>query len=121
MKLFWTPLALAAITVGGLTGCATFPQSPVALANSTKLDERLAISAELSYTTATKLGTALAAARLIDPIRFKRLDNEAYQGLVIVRTAYEAGNSTDYNAGIARLAAAVAQINAMAKGPQNAH
>lgn len=121
MKLIWTPLALAFITVGGLTGCATFPQSPVVLANSTKIDERLAISAELSYTTATKLGTALAAARLIDPLQFKRLDNEAYSGLVIVRTAYEAGNAADYATGIAKLQAAVMQINALAKGPSHAH
>lgn len=97
-----------------LAACSTIP-TPNSVANSTKLDERMAISAELTYTTATKLGTLLAKAELIDGGKFRGLDNQAYMALLAVRRAYQAGNSSDYNTAVENLQSAVSEINGLAR------
>lgn len=107
-------LVLAALLA--LSACAgTLPTGPSNVAEATVLDEKIGIGAEAAYTTATKLGTALARAGLIDKAKFKGADAKAYAALAAVRTAYRAGNATSYAAAIAELYAAVADIRALVK------
>lgn len=110
----WT--IAAALATAALQGCAHFPTAPLAAADRSILDERIGIGAELAYTTATKLGTVLAQAGLIDKTKFKALDNDAYTALHSVRQAYQAGNATDYASAVQHVQTAVLKINALVEG-----
>jgi len=85
------------------------------VAATTVLDEQIGIGAEAAYTTAATLGTALAKAGIIDVAKFKALDNQAYSALLVTRSAYLAGNASDYLAASVKVYAAVAQIKALVK------
>lgn len=106
----WT-LAAAAF-IGTTSACSTLPASPVAATGAARasLDEKLGIGAEVAYTTATKLGTALAKAGLVDRAKFKALDNKAYSALLVTREAYKAGNAKSYADGVAAVQSIVTEI-----------
>ena len=105
----WT--IAAAVLSASLPGCSTIPASPATVSDRTILDERVGIGAELAYTTATKLGTVLATAGLIDKEKFKALDRDAYTSLRAVRAGYQAGNAKVYADSITRVQEAVRAIN----------
>lgn len=114
-------LSLPACAMNSATGAAgpvldaTVPTKPADVANKTTLDERLAIGATVSYTAASRLGTALATAGLIDKARFKALDAQGYAAVQAVKAAYDAGNATSYTAAIDRVNATVAAINTLVR------
>lgn len=107
-------LAAAALSLSACTGTG-LNSTPAGVADQTRLDEQVGIGAEVAYTTATKLGTALATAGVIDKAAFKRADAKAYAALLTVRSAYRAGNSADYITASAQVYAAVAEIQALVK------
>ena len=110
--------ACGASTAGSMAGTAldaSIPVKPGQVADRTTLDERLATGVTVSYTAASRLGTALASAGLIDKARFKALDNQGYAAVLAVRAAYDAGNATSYVAAIDRVNAAVAGINSLVR------
>jgi hypothetical protein len=94
---------------------AAVPIKPADVASKTTLDERLGIGATIGYTAASRLGTALARAGLIDKTRFKALDAKGYAAITAVKAAYDAGNATSYTAAIDRVNAAVADINTLVR------
>jgi hypothetical protein len=107
-----------AMTAGSLAGPAldaSVPVKPVDVADKTTLDERLATGATIGYTAASRMGTALASAGLIDKARFKALDNQGYAAVLAVKAAYDAGNAGSYVAAIDRVNAAVAGINTLVR------
>jgi hypothetical protein len=101
-------LPLAACNAGQLG-------APGNAANATVLDEQIGVGAETAYTTAAKLGTALATAGVIDKAAFKAADAKAYQALLATRAAYRAGNAASYQAAAAEVYTAVAQIRDLVK------
>jgi len=107
-------LIALALLVAPLAGCAVL-DNPSNVANQTVLDEQVGIGTEAAYTAASTLGLALAKAKVIDAAKFKALDNQAFSALVAVRTAYQAGNSTEYLSAAERVYSAVAQIKALVK------
>ncbi len=111
-----TYLAFAIAASLALSGCDLAPPtSPGQVAETTVLDEKAGIAAETMYTTATTLGATLARAGLIARVKFKEADNRAYNALLVVRSAYRAGNANNYAAALAELTVAVGEINALVK------
>lgn len=108
------PLGTAGSVAGPVLD-ATVPGKPADVADKTTLDERLAIGATVSYTAASRLGTALASAGLIDKERFKALDRQGYAAVLAVKAAYDAGNATSYTVAIDRVNATVAAINTLVR------
>lgn len=111
MKRFLIAVALCLVP---LAACVP-SESPATTANATVLDEQVGIGTEAAYTAAATLGTALAQAGVIDRAKFKTLDRQAYDALLVVRRAYAAGNAADYATAATRVYAAVAQIKALVK------
>lgn len=103
-------LAIAALLVAPLPACATL--APVAVADRTTVDEKAAIGFELAYTAASRAGTSLARAGIIDPAEFVALDARAYAALLSVRAAYRTGNARDIASAAAELEAAIGAMNA---------
>jgi hypothetical protein len=85
-----------------LSACApaSLPDSPAEVADSTVLDEKAAIGAELSYTAAAKAAAlAIRSGAVTSPATIKRigeLDRQAYAAVVATRAAYSAGNADSY-------------------------
>lgn len=104
-------LVLALCVPLPIAGCALTP--PVEYADRTIADERTAVALELSYATASRAGTALARAGIIASDKWRELDGKAYSALLAVRSAYQAGNATDYASAVAEMQAAIAEINAL--------
>lgn len=118
MSALLLALPACGVTAGSVAGPvldASIPTKPVDVADRTTLDERLATGATVSYTAASRLGTALASAGLIDKARFKALDNQGYTAVLAVKAAYDAGNAASYVAAIDRVNAAVAGINTLVR------
>ena len=103
-------LAIAALLVMPLPGCATL--APVEVAETTVADEKAAIGFELAYTAASRAGATLARAGIIDRAEFVALDARAYAALQGVRAAYRTGNARDLASAAAELENAIAAINA---------
>lgn len=101
--------SLSACNVGGVS---TLP-APSTVADSTKLDENIGRTATNAYTAASTLGRQLALAGHIDKARFKALDQKGYDLVLAIRSAYEAGNASDYLTLTAKLNATIAQIKGL--------
>lgn len=91
-----------------LTACETLP-TPAAVADSTIVDERAALSLELAYKAARiAVETSVDAGLIKGPTAelFDVRNDRAYAAVKAVRAAYQAGNSQDYltMAAIARIA-----------------
>lgn len=104
-------LAVAALLVTPLPACQTL--APVEVADTTVADEKAAIGFELAYTAASRAGTALARAGIIDPDRWVALDARAYTALLAVRAAYRTGNARDLASAVVEFEAAVDAINSL--------
>lgn len=99
--------ALAAAAAFALTGCtlgdvASTP-APHIVAGTTALDERAALSVELSYAAfriALETGVDAGLIRGERATRAAALDNRAFAAVGAVRAAYRAGNATSYVAAV---------------------
>lgn len=117
MKKFFLVLAPLALMV---SGCATGPLAgPAQYANKTVLDEQVAIGAELTYKTARVLvetAVDLGQIKGQTAIRLAALDNQAYAATTAVRTAYIAGNATNYLSAAIDARSAITQLVAVVQG-----
>ena len=123
-KLVFAALA-AVVALGGtlaLAGCnggsgvlAAASAAPSQAADLTVLDEKAGIAAETAYTAANLLGAKLAQAGLIDKAAFQTADAQAYQALLVVRGAYDTGNSATFGEAVTRLNDAVQRMGALAR------
>ena len=84
---------------------------PGQIADQTRMDEQGRIAFGLAYVTASRLGNALSRAGAIDRERFQALDRQAYSALLRVRSAYAAGNASDYASAAAELQRIIGDIN----------
>lgn len=97
------------IALGSLAmaACATLPSSPVALANRTTADERIATPAELAYKS-WRLAVDIAIdSKKLTPgsskaIKIADIDNQLYTAVQLVRATYNVPNSSDYKQAIDR-------------------
>jgi len=106
-------LALCApLSACGPLSVSTLPP-PSVIADSTVLDEAAGRLATNAYTAASTLGRQLALAGHIDKARFKALDQKGYDLVLAIRSAYEAGNASDYLTLTAKLNATIAQIKGL--------
>lgn len=97
-------LAVPLAGCGLLTGIASVPPAPVAVADRTVLDEQAALSVELAYQAATVAVGAAADAGILrgdNALKAAAIDKKAYQAVLKVRAAYDAGNATGYGAALA--------------------
>lgn len=112
-------LALSGCTIPGISfGPSSLPPAPVAAANQTVLDEQAALSVELAYKaarTAIEIAVDAGAIKGERAKKFADLDNKAYAAVGIVRSAYRAGNATDYATGLSQARLAIADLLAIAK------
>lgn len=113
MKRLLIPLALCLSLTACLGSTASIPTSPSAVADKTTLDEEIGLGATVAYRG------AVAAARLANQIRpfnaatkarAAELDNQAFAAIKALRTAYEAGNASDYRAAATKARALSDQI-----------
>lgn len=91
-----------------LSACATVPSSPVAVANTTLADEKIATPAELIYKTwrmaveiAVKSGKLAPGSEKAHKIA--AIDNQLYAAVQIVRSTYNTINSPDYLTAVSRI------------------
>ena len=118
MRQFFLIMALSAMS---LTACSPTTSligaSPVAMADTTKLDEQLMLGAESLYASANQLAFIAVDVGRLTPeqqIKLKGFDNAAYNALLAARSAYKAGNSSDYFKAIGALTNAANQISTIA-------
>ena len=139
-RLLFLPLALAGLALascGALTSTevgnnSTLPApspSPIAnvecpgnaISNATRLDERLALGVEATYTAArTAAELAVDSGRVTGPnaTRLRTANRRAYDGLLAVRKAYCAGNQAGYLAAAVSATGAVSALLNAANGGQ---
>ena len=113
-------LALASFSLVASTGgCVTGAGTPSVYADKTVIDEQVGVSTELAYKASRLLTETAVDAGLLkgaNATKAAALDNKAFAALVAMRTAYGAGNATDYITAAAQAQNAVAQIIAVVKG-----
>jgi len=110
-------VSLSACSV--LTGLAGIPSSPKAVAEKTVLDERIALGMELAYQAAAFSAVTAIKAGLVPQEQMKTVrdaDTMAYNAVVLVRTAYKAGNADSYLSASSDARAAISAMMALLKG-----
>lgn len=96
-----------------LSAIGLVPPAPVAVAQTTKLDEQVALSVELAYKGARlAVSTGIKAGLIKGALagRIAAADDTAYKAVVAVRAAYDAGNAASYDIAAERARAAIADI-----------
>lgn len=105
MRLFLgIAAALALSACSAIGGLPTPPASPAAVANTTVLDEKLAITAEATYKAARlaiETATDAGLIRGANATKAAALDNRAFAAVQKVRTAYRTSNAASYGAAYA--------------------
>lgn len=96
-------LLIALLFAVPLTACASVPTGPGTIANSTKLDEQAAVTAQLAYKSwriavETGINAGLIKGQLATKIA--GLDNQLYSALQAVDAAYASGNASSYASAI---------------------
>ena len=71
------------------------------------------IAADNSFTAAFEIALPLVKAGAIDQIAFFKADHEAYDALLAIRAADDAGNGADLTTQMAKFTAAIGDITAM--------
>lgn len=107
-------LAFLALALTPLTACADLT-SPRSAAQSTVIDERIALGAELAFTAGIELGNSLARSGTIDKASYQKLSRDAYTALLAVRSAYKAANASDFAAAFTGLQTLLSGIKDLAK------
>jgi hypothetical protein len=80
------------------SACTAIPTSPAAVAGTTTVDEKTAITFELAYKTwRVAVETGINAGQIKGPLATKiaGLDNQLYSALQAVEAAYAGANSAD--------------------------
>ena len=115
--LFSIALACSALSVAACQPVSDSLQTgPVSTADATKLDEQTMLSAESLYlATNTLAQTAFDLGRLsVDQrAKVKAADQKAYNALLVLRSAYRAGNASSYFAALGELTKASEQVSAI--------
>lgn len=96
-----------------LSAIGLVPPAPVAVAQTTKLDEQVALSVELAYKGARlAVSTGIKAGLIKGPLagRIAAADDAAYKAVLTVRAAYDAGNAASYDIAAERARAAIAEV-----------
>lgn len=112
-------IAAAALSLCSCSTLSLPPASPQEVASQTKADEMLLMGAEISYKAARSLAEASADAGLIDAsvaAQIKAIDGQVFEGLGKARSAYQAGNATDYRAAIELVTPLLTKMWALAPG-----
>ncbi len=113
---------LAAAMLSGcsvLTGLAGIPNSPKEVTEQTTLDERIALGMELAYQAAALSAVTAIKAGLVPQDRMKEVqdaDTMAYNAVVLVRTAYKAGNAKSYLEAAGDARSAISAMVTLVKG-----
>lgn len=113
-RLLFLLIPVVMIGSTGMSGCKSL--EPQNYASQTIQDERLAITAETSYTAASRLGAIAAKTGYMDKEKFKALDQKGYDLLLKIRVAYKSGNQADLLNFIGDMNQVVGEIQALAKG-----
>ncbi len=107
----------------GLSGCTTIAPAalqPVTYADQTKIDEQVGLTVTLAYTAAARAAALAISTGLVKDratiARIGHLDQRAYNAVLAVRAAYEAGNSANYLSALTQAQAAIADLLAAVKG-----
>lgn len=107
-------LLLALSGCGGLSDAVnSIPASPVAVAESTTLDEQGALAAELAYKAAriaVETGVDAGVIKGATAAKVAQLDQRAFAALGVVRKAYAAGNAASYASALTTVRAAIADL-----------
>lgn len=113
-KLIFVLLApLALCSCGAVASLAGIPPAPVAVADSTVIDEQGALAVELAYKAArlaVETGVDAGIIKGDRAAKIAELDNKAYAAVLVARRAYNAGNATSYGAALAEARAAITQM-----------
>lgn len=100
MRKIILALALASLPLSACTTLGSLlTSSPSVIANSTKLDEQFALTANLAYKGWVKLvevGIVSGQIKGTTATKIAALDNELYSALQTVDAAYASGNSANY-------------------------
>lgn len=108
-------LALGACSLGSLPAP---PTSPGAVANTTVLDEKLAITVEGAYKAARLVIETATDAGLIrgaNATKAAAIDNKAYAAVQRVRAAYRTGNAASYDAAYKEASGLIGDLLALVK------
>jgi len=92
-------IAALALALAGCTFPGSLPGSPAVLADQTELDEQAGLAVELAFQGATLAVTTAARADLIPADQRPRVSaaqQDAYDAVLRVRAAYDAGNAATY-------------------------
>lgn len=113
-------LLAAAFALTPLTACDFgSTASPASVANTTILDEQVAVSIELAYKAArTALETGVDAGLIKGELATKvaLADNKAFAATQAVQQAYKAGNASNYASAAIQAQAAIRDLLAAIKG-----
>ena len=114
-------LCAVAIAAAVMTSACNFapPATPSTIAQTTKLDEQIARSAELAFKAARFVAETLVDVGVIHGQRAVQVDalrEQAYQATKAVRAAYLTGNASSYQAAAEQADAAVNAFLAAIKG-----
>lgn len=112
-------IILALALTLALPACTTVPAGPGAVAETTVLDEQVAVSVELAYKAARLALETGVDAGLIKGTRATQvaeLDNRAYIAVTAVRSAYRAGNAAAYTTAAVEAQIAVSAMLSAIKG-----
>ena len=104
MKMFRGYLiAAASLALCGCSLATSFagglPTTPAEIADTTVVDEKVALSVELAYQaagTAVKFAAETGVLRGDAALQAKAIDARAYRAVQSARTAYDAGNALSY-------------------------
>lgn len=114
-----TYIAAILLAATPLSACATIPDSPAEVSNSTVLDEKGAIGAELAYEafrSAVEIGVDAGLIKGPAATKLAAIDNKAYKALQTARSAYRAGNATNYASALLEARTAISEGIALVKG-----
>lgn len=99
MLLICASLCLASTIPACASVGGSPPGSPASAADSTVLDERIALGVEAAYGGARTVAEVLVDTGQLKgakAARVAKLDREAYAAVKLMRAAYSAGNSSSY-------------------------
>ena len=103
-----------------VSACASFPTSgPGAVADKTLMDEKIGGTVTLAYTAASLAGATAISTGTLPPAVVKRIaaaDQKAFDIIMSIRKAYEAGNSLEYITAADKGRQAVAELLAAVRG-----
>lgn len=95
------------------------PPTPVALADTTTIDERAALTVEIAYkATGALVEAAVDAGRIkgATALRVDAIDAEAARWVGAARSAYDAGNAAGYAEAAAKAGPLIAQLRSLVLG-----